>query len=1496
MKPVEIEFLMKDNLSGGLDKAGLAVDILATKAEQAAAVINRKIAEQKSTISTVESDLHKLENALSAMKPGTAQTELATEVAACRKVLDEERGSLQQLEKEHRQAEQAVSKLRKEYSSLSLEEERAAQQSKTLKDRIIEQKAVIKQIESDIKSLEKAYQKAAPGVPKVAALNELNIAKQTLLEEKGILAGLQSEQEKTKATTVKLTTEMRNLKNQMTLMRQEGKRDTDEYRALEAQAAKLQAQLNATNKAMKILANPNANFQGVISGINLMTGGLSAGMGVLALFSQENENLMKIQTRLQAVMSITIGLQQVSSQLLKSSAFRSVTLVKAKNLLTAANTRLAVSLGISTVAAQALMATLTLGLSVVITGLIIAWNKYSDAQEKAAEKMKERIAIESDGRAQMIKTRFELNSTMKSLKDFTGNKEQEKAKVEELNRKYGESFGYYNSVAEWYDILIQKSDDYIQMLFLQAKAQSLVNKAVEADEKVAQVKATPESDVEGSMNWFAKMGLYMAQGDSYGQIDAQSMIEKHNKEAKEAAIKGAEEQRDAYLEEAAKLQEEAANIGKSSNIGGHVKPKKPDNKNAKKELQAEQLRADKLRKLQIENRQSELDYLKENAEKKRRQIELDYDKEILAAKEKEKELLKLYDKDETGDKMFKSFGTGNVDVLARPLVDAAELVKKGWEDAGEGIATVFSSQFGITDADGKQHEILVTPILPDGTILSPEELETYIDTTLSGATDILAADSKGLVIKVDASLDGNDGELLHQLQEKFYDVPESVLKELSALYSNALSGRDKGLADITKEQLKAEQQALNEYLKEFGTFQQQKLAIAQEYAEKIKKAQEEGGMNSAQVQLLEKQRDVAIQNKETEDMKQNIDWVTVFGEFGGMFDSMIKPALDEAKKYVQTDKFKNSDQASQKALVDAINQMEKSLGGAGGLNFKKLGQDVKTYQNSLLELDTAKGLEIAAITKLKKAQEDNEKALKNGTEEEKQAAQSTLDNAQQNADAASTNVKAQTDIVNANQQNLSTTATNLKANMENVTEGLSKLASGGIKNAYEGLIQTGKAMGGAFEKVADKIEDVPIIGWIISIIDIFKDGLSNLVGPLLDSIFDAISGIFSDVLSGDIFVTIGKSLRDGIGSILNSITYGGWNSWMDKINGSNAKEVNELVDRLTESNEYLITAIEKLTDEMESSGGAQSTEYYRSAYDKQVQKIENDRQMLEAKMGYHSSHHSNDYYLNDDFSTEDWQKASDYVGKTLKSASDLWRLTPEELARLQELPDIWDKINGGKYDQSDWLDAYIADAGTLIELQEQWQDAITDTSFDSIKSGMKELLKDFETDSKDVIASVDEFMKNAILKSIVDGTYSDEIKEWQKMFAEFMSDGILTEEEAAVLRKRYEEIYTGAKAKKDEAFEAAGITDDSSTTQSGKSGSFTAMSQDQGTKLEGMFTSGLNHWVSMDESMENVSAKMDTAENHLAKIEENTGSCKDSLVAIAEDIKVMKRDGLKMRP
>lgn len=438
-------------------------------------------------------------------------------------------------------------------------------------------------------------------------------------------------------------------------------------------------------------------------------------------------------------------------------------------------------------------------------------------------------------------------------------------------------------------------------------------------------------------------------------------------------------------------------------------------------------------------------------------------------------------------------------------------------------------------------------------------------------------------------------------------LTDKQAQKISEAYTNAESMRDKDISDVTEGQLKAEQQALNDYLKEYGTFQQQKLAIAQEYAEKIRKAQEENGVNSAQVKLLEKQRDVAIQNKETEAIKANIDWVTVFGEFGSMFSDMIKPALDEAKKYVRTDKFKNSDQASQKSLIDAISQMEKSLGGTSGVNFKKLGEDVKAYQTAEQNRIYAVETETDALEKLQKAQEDYAKAQKDGTESEKQAATNALETAQQNADIASANVKTQTDIANQAQQNVSDTATKLKASMENILGGLQQLSSGGLYDAYSGIIKTVNGFKDMIGKTSESLKEVPIVGWILSIIDVLKDGLSNLVGGLLDAVLNAVSGIIGDVLSGDLFVTIGESLKNGIGNILNAISFGGFNSLFGI--GGNKKEVEEAINRLTDRNETLQTAIEDLTDVMEASKGTKSVSAYADAKKLQKETEENYKKL-----------------------------------------------------------------------------------------------------------------------------------------------------------------------------------------------------------------------------------------------------------------------------------------------
>ena len=672
-------------------------------------------------------------------------------------------------------------------------------------------------------------------------------------------------------------------------------------------------------------------------------------------------------------------------------------------------------------------------------------------------------------------------------------------------------------------------------------------------------------------------------------------------------------------------------------------------------------------------------------------------------------------------------------------------------------------------------------------------------------------------------------------------LTDKQAQKISEAYTNAESMRDKDISDVTEGQLKAEQQALNDYLKEYGTFQQQKLAIAQEYAEKIRKAQEENGVNSAQVKLLEKQRDVAIQNKETEAIKANIDWVTVFGEFGSMFSDMVKPALDEAKKYVRTDKFKNSDQASQKSLIDAISQMEKSLGGTSGVNFKKLGEDVKAYQTAEQNRIYAVGIETAALERLKKSQDDYTKAQKGGTESEKQAAANALETARQNADIASANVKTQTDIANQAQRNVTDTATILKASMENLLGGLQQISSGGLYNAYSGIIKTVNGFKDVIGKTSESLKEVPIVGWILSIIDVLKDGLSDLVGGLLDAVLNAVSGIIGDVLSGDLFVTIGKSLRNGIGNILNAISFGGFNSLFGI--GGNAKEVQETIDRLTDRNGTLQTAIEDLTDEMKASKGMKSVESYREAVKYQEEVNKNYLQIAKEQAGYHKSHGSWQHYLK--WTDEMLEHARKATGMQDFSGTDsLWNLTPEQMKALRSDVWLWDIMESsgkGGYGErvTDKLDDYIEQAGKLEELTDSLYEGLIGMSFDSMYDSFISSLMDMEKSAEDFADDISKYFMQAMLSNAIGEQFSDKLRTWYDKFGEAMKDdGTLDNNERKELMDEYMGYVDEAMKLRDELAAATGYDKISqeSTSQSASSKGFQAMSQDTGEELNGRFT------------------------------------------------------------
>lgn len=1457
MKPVEIEFLMRDNLTAGLDKSKMSVEQLLGAARRASLIINTKIEEQRKVIDGVNSDLDRMQRKLQTMKPGAGQQELLAEISACKKVLAEETGALQQLENEHLQAKQGVAQLEQEYRKISISEEQAAAANKSLTDKIREQKAVVKQVEADVRALQKAYEQAAPGNAQGTALAELNAAKKALQEDKNILASLTEEQERNRESNKRLSRQLRELQNDMARMRLNGEQNTEEYRQMAQKAAQLSDTLGDLRAQTNILANDDANLQGFISGVNGLSGAFTTATGIMSLFAGENENLMKVQVRVQSVMAITMGLQQVFNTLNKDSAFRLVTVTKVKNLLTAANYRLATSLGISNAAATALMATLTLGLSVVITGLIVAWNKLSDAQEEAARKAQERVEIESQGRAEMIKTRFEIDTTRESLKNFTGSKEEEKKKCEEMNRKYGEAFGYYDTVAQWYDVLTQKAEQYIQMLFLQAKAQALVNKAVEADEKVNKHKATKPGNADSDMGFFARMGHYMMTAESHGAYDGYAAIERYNKEAYDKRTKELEAERDGFLKQAADLEKQAASIGKSNNIGGHSapdKPKKTKEKKPKDTKREEERLASELLSLQQKNRQAEIDLLKEGSEKKRRQIRENYQKEM----------------------------------------EELSTQEKKWRDAQKGHLT-------------------------------------------QEQTDALV---KGRSLAAQKQKDGED-EI----------AKEEAKKRL--------------------EQQRDEVQAMSEYLKTYGSFQQQKLAIARETAQQIAEvdasevSEATKKWQKAKILKEQKEREASLR---FEEISRGIDWNALFSGVGNLTKEMMEPMMEQLRAYVETEDYRRADAETQQKVSDLIQEMRKYVGTDQSATWQKLDEAIRQFTDSVAAYDKAKKEEDAAVLARDEGKKkldvgeitaDEYKALKRRAQELGDATAQAREDMEQFGNALN---RTSEEVANFT-SGLTTALSNAKGwsgaegfgNVQNAVGGIDQLKGtldsllpkmgdgmaktigttlsstigstlGIIGSGIEGFLGSGLGsiigivaqipklildLAGAIKNfvtgILDALTELISLRWIDDLVVSILDAVGNLI----DAIFDLPENLFK-VLESIVVNGVGGLLDGVIGRIGNILTFGALSSSVsDWFTNSNAAEVAATIDRLTKRNELLEQAIEDLTDEMKSARGARAIDASTHARQLQEETNANYKSIAQAQAGYHGAHHSWNYYW-DGFSEEQIARLSGQIGRQWNG--DLWDLSPEEMKMLRSNVDMWKLIadtGKGPYGESvqEKLNDYIDQAGKLQEITDALYENLTTTTKENVFDDFLGSLYDLADGSEEVMDNIadnwQKMVNRMAVNNLVGAKFQKNLEEWYENLAklnEARTNGEITDEE---YRKRLDALkseYEGyvESAKRDiETLRTEGIVkateENSGVTQSGKAGAFTTMSQDQAGKLEGLFVSGQMHWASMDDKLTDVTRQMDEAGDHLRQIATNTGSSAQSLGEIKEDIKKMIRDGLKMK-
>ena len=617
--------------------------------------------------------------------------------------------------------------------------------------------------------------------------------------------------------------------------------------------------------------------------------------------------------------------------------------------------------------------------------------------------------IEKDGRAQMVRTRFELKSVIDEIKNFTGSKEQEKAKVEELNRKYGESFGYYKTLSEWYDTIIQKSDDYVQSLFLQAKVQNLVKKASEVDEKIAEAEAKDESEFDTWWGYGGKVDRFFSSDQSYKQNN-------NGRWKKKEEIDRLKTEYNGYILAAENLTKERLKLEQESGIGGHIDPKQPGKNpeaEAKQRLATERRLAKDLAALQAENRKEEIDRMQAGTEKKLEQIKFDY--------------------------------------------------------------KVREDEINRQEADWKREN-------------------------------------------KEAGLSTGDNGLTREQQD--------ALEKARA--SNTAS-RKKAETDVYRE----EAEAMRDYLKEYGTFQQQKLAIAEEYAEKIRKAQSQGERLT-----LEKQRDAAVHKVDMEALTQKIDWGAAFGDLTGLLADQMKNLLGELKQYVKTDEFKKSGAADQQVVYDAIERIQSMLpGGNGTLDFARLQTQMHALGDAVTRVQNAELQQEAAFARLKAAQTDYNKAIESGNQAEIERTKIVLQMAQSSSVSADEEYLNATSEMKALAGEVKSASQDTVDGLNMVSDGLHGFASGTLQGSFEGIqnmltglskLNIGGKVGDAISQMSETLSSAGVIGQIISailsILDLLKDGIGPIISSLIDTIFNAITGILDNILSGDLFKQIGGSL------------------------------------------------------------------------------------------------------------------------------------------------------------------------------------------------------------------------------------------------------------------------------------------------------------------------------------------------------------------------------------
>ena len=617
-------------------------------------------------------------------------------------------------------------------------------------------------------------------------------------------------------------------------------------------------------------------------------------------------------------------------------------------------------------------------------------------------------------------------------------------------------------------------------------------------------------------------------------------------------------------------------------------------------------------------------------------------------------------------------------------------------------------------------------------------------------------------------------------------LTEEQSVQISLSYSQAESKRDKSISEVNKEEFEAQRAAMNRYLKEYGTFQQKKEAIAKEYNEKIAKATTEGDKK-----ILQKEMEEAIQSIGLSELKQSMDWEQVFGNLDKVSTDTLKRLKDNLKGFISEQK--NLSPENLKELVDAIERIDDKVSERNP--FESMSASFK----SLKEATNAQ----------REAQEAYNKALKEGTDEEKKNTKATLESAKNSKQKA----------------------------LYEATDALHK----GI-NEIGQYVNAGNEVIGIMETLGVKTPE-----WL--------EGTMSGFGEMLNGLGSI------DLMKPMSIVTGGLQTIKGA---LTSITsLGGVINW----SGSNAKEVQKTIDRLTERNEILGKSIDRLTDIMEKSAGSKAISAYEEARKNQQEKNENLLDIAQAQASYHNSHKSWQYYMR--WTDEQLKWAQENVDASFTGTNSLWNLTPEQMNKLLSNVNIYEQIkNAGKGDYGgrvvEDLEEYAEQAGKIADLEASINESLMNVSFDSLRSSFLDSLMDMEKDAKEFSDDFSEMLQRALLDFSLGETFDNELKDWYNDVAKAISDnsGKLSETQMDDFKKRYDDIVNAAMYERDKIAELTGYTGGKDDTREASQKGIATASQDSVDENNGRLAVMQGHTYSINENVSRMATGIDGLLNY----------------------------------